>query len=97
MVATSTARTASAKWPLRSSLKTLLLRLDTRRCLPMPDIGNFVSMHETVRNRINNLIGARMSLEQVIEAKPTAEFAEKYESWGGAERSVDRVYLSLAR
>jgi hypothetical protein len=38
-----------------------------------------------------------MSLEQVIAAKPTAEFDEKYGIWGGPERLIDRAYMSLTR
>ena len=61
------------------------------------DMANYVAMLETVRDRINKLIDDGMSLEQVIAAKPTAEFDEKYEIWGRPDMLIDRAYMSLTR
>jgi len=58
------------------------------------DMAQYVSMLETVRNRINTMIGQGMSLDEVIAAKPTAEFDEKY---GNPARLIDRGYMSLSR
>lgn len=58
------------------------------------DMEQYVLMLETVRNRINTMIGRGMSLEDVIAAKPTAEFDEKY---GNPARLIDRGYMSLSR
>ena len=61
------------------------------------DMAAYTLMLETVRDRINRLIDAGMSLEQVLAAKPTAEFDAKYGLWGGPERLINRAYMSLAR
>lgn len=58
------------------------------------DMVNYVSMLETARNRINEMIGDGLSLEQVIAAKPTADFDDQY---GAPERFIDRSYMSLSR
>ena len=58
------------------------------------DMAQYISMLETVRNRINTMIGQGMSLEEVIAAKPTAEFDERY---GNPARLIDRGYMSLSR
>ncbi len=58
------------------------------------DMKNYVSMLETVRDRINAMIGEGMSLDEVVAAKPTAEFDEEY---GDPSRLIDRAYMSLSR
>jgi len=58
------------------------------------DMVDYVTMLETVRDRIDNSINDGMSLEQVIAAKPTAEFDEKY---GNPGMLIDRAYMSLSR
>ena len=58
------------------------------------DLAAFIDMLETVRDRISSMIDAGMSLEEVIAAKPTAEFDEKY---GDPSRLIDRAYMSLSR
>jgi len=55
---------------------------------------DYVAMLETVSDRISDLIDEGKSLEDVIAAKPTAEFDEKY---GNPGRLIDRAYLSLSR
>ena len=61
------------------------------------DLANYVLMLETVRDRISKMIHEGMSLEQVITAKPTAEFDEKYGAGGDPGRLIDRAYMSLSR
>jgi len=58
------------------------------------DMQDYVAMLETVSDRISDLIDEGKSLEDVIAAKPTAEFDEKY---GNPGRLIDRAYLSLSR
>lgn len=58
------------------------------------DMADYIAMLETVRDRISSLIDDGMSLEQVIEATPTAEFDDKY---GSPARLIDRAYMSLSR
>lgn len=58
------------------------------------DLAAFIDMLETVRDRISSMIDAGMSLEEVMAAKPTAEFDEKY---GDPSRLIDRAYMSLSR
>jgi glyoxylase-like metal-dependent hydrolase (beta-lactamase superfamily II) len=58
------------------------------------DMADYISMLETVRDRINAMIDDGMSLEQVIAANPTADFDDKYGSPG---RLIDRAYMSLSR
>ena len=58
------------------------------------DLAAFIDMLETVRDSISSMIDAGMSLEEVIAAKPTAEFDEKY---GDPSRLIDRAYMSLSR
>jgi len=58
------------------------------------DMADYISMLETVRDRINGMIDDGMSLEQVIEAKPTADYDDKY---GNPGRLIDRAYMSLSR
>jgi len=58
------------------------------------DMVAYVSMLETVRDRISDMIDEGKSLEDVIAATPTAEFDEKY---GNPARLIDRAYMSLSR
>ena len=58
------------------------------------DMDDYVSMLETVRDRISALIDQGKSVEEVIAATPTAEFDEKY---GNPGRLIDRAYMSLSR
>lgn len=58
------------------------------------DLADFVTMLETVRDRINNLIIQGKTLEEVIAAEPTAEFDEKY---GNPAGIINRAYTSLSR
>lgn len=53
----------------------------------------YVMMLSTVRDRIKQLIDEGASLEDVIAAKPTAEFDEEY---GNSQMLIDRAYHSLA-
>ncbi len=58
------------------------------------DLAAYVTMLETVRNRINRMIDAGMSLEEVLSAAPTADFDENF---GNPARFIDRSYKSLSR
>jgi cyclase len=58
------------------------------------DMVDYISMLETVRDRINRMIDDGMSLEQVIAAMPTEEFDDKY---GNPGRLIDRAYMTLTR
>lgn len=58
------------------------------------DLARFVEMLESVRERIAKLIDGGASLEQVIAARPTAEWDADY---GDPMRMIDRAYASLSR
>ena len=58
------------------------------------DLEAYIVMLETVRDRISALIDRGMSVEEVAEARPTAEFHERY---GDPARIIDRAYVSLSR
>lgn len=58
------------------------------------EVRDYIEMLETTRKRISRMIDAGMSLAQVVEAKPTEDFDERY---GDARIYVDRAYASLAR
>lgn len=58
------------------------------------DMVEYVSMLETVRDRINALIDLGNSLDDVVAATPTAEYDEKY---GNPLLFVNRAYTSLSR
>ena len=58
------------------------------------ELADFISMLETVRNRISALIDRGYSLEAVIAAEPTAEFNDRY---GDPARFINRAYMSLSR
>ncbi len=57
------------------------------------NMADYVSMLETARGRINEMIGDGMSLEQVIAAKPTADFDVQY---GDPAGFINRAYMSLS-
>ena len=54
----------------------------------------YIEMPSTTRGRISRMIDAGMSLSEVVEAKPTADFDERY---GDPAIYVNRAYASLAR
>jgi cyclase len=58
------------------------------------DLAHFTDMLETVRARIAELMRAGADLEQILAAKPTAPFDERY---GMPANFVDRVHTSLSR
>jgi glyoxylase-like metal-dependent hydrolase (beta-lactamase superfamily II) len=57
-------------------------------------LADYVMMLRTIRDRIASLISTGASLEQVIAARPTAEWDEER---GDPARLIDRAYASLAR
>ena len=57
------------------------------------DVRDMISMLKTVRDRISNMIDEGKSLQEVIDAKPTKDFDEKYPDWLG--NFVNRAYASL--
>ena len=58
------------------------------------DLANFITMLETVRNRIDAMIDLGYTMEEVIAAEPTADFDERY---GDPTRIINRAYMSLSR
>ncbi len=58
-----------------------------------PTMQAYVSMLSTVRDRVKKMIDEGATLDEVIAAKPTAEFDENY---GNSRMFIDRVYHSLA-
>jgi len=58
------------------------------------DMVNYIDMLSTISLRISSMIDQGMSLEEVIAAKPTAEFDKKY---GNPTMLINRAYISLAR
>jgi glyoxylase-like metal-dependent hydrolase (beta-lactamase superfamily II) len=58
------------------------------------DLERYVTMLKSVRARIAELIATGATLEQVIAAKPTAEWDSAY---GDPTRMVNRAYASLSR
>jgi glyoxylase-like metal-dependent hydrolase (beta-lactamase superfamily II) len=58
------------------------------------DLAAYIGMLETVRDRISAMIDQGKTLEEVVAAKPTAEFDETY---GDPGTLVNRGYVSLAR
>jgi glyoxylase-like metal-dependent hydrolase (beta-lactamase superfamily II) len=58
------------------------------------DLQNYVAMLSVIRDRIAALIADGATLEQVIAAKPTAEWDEEK---GDPTGLLDRAYLSLSR
>ena len=57
------------------------------------DVRDMINMLETVRDRISKMIDEGKSLQEVIDAKPTKDFDEKYPDWLG--NFVNRAYASL--
>jgi len=57
------------------------------------DVKDMISMLETVRDRISKMIDEGKSLQEVIDAKPTKDFDEKYPDW--LDNFVNRAYTSL--
>ena len=55
---------------------------------------DYVTMLKTVRGRIADMISAGKTLQDVVDAKPTADFDERY---GDSTIMVDRSYASLKR
>jgi glyoxylase-like metal-dependent hydrolase (beta-lactamase superfamily II) len=53
---------------------------------------DYVTMLRTIRDRIQALIASGASLEQVIAARPTAEWDEQH---GDPARLIDRAYASM--
>ena len=56
--------------------------------------GEYIVMLTVVRDRIQAMIDDGKSLEEVVAAKPTAEFDEQY---GDPTMLVDRAYASLVQ
>ena len=57
------------------------------------DVKDMINMLETVRDRISKMIDEGKSLQEVIDAKPTKDFDEKYPDW--LDNFVNRAYTSL--
>ena len=57
------------------------------------DVKDMIIMLEIVRDRISKMIDEGKSLQEVIDAKPTKDFDEKYPDWLG--NFVNRAYTSL--
>jgi cyclase len=57
-------------------------------------LREYVSILTTVRDRISSLIDRGATLDEVIAAKPTAEWDARL---GDSQRFVDRAYTSLSR
>ena len=58
------------------------------------DLSDFINMLQTVRDRIAILLDQGKTLEEVIAAKPTADFDERY---GDPSGLIDRAYSSLTK
>lgn len=58
------------------------------------DLARFTEMLQSVRDRVAALIAGGATLEQIIAAKPTAAWDERY---GQPNNFIDRVYASLTR
>jgi len=58
------------------------------------EFADYIDMLETVSARISAMIDQGMSMEQVIAAKPTQGFDERY---GDPTRLINRAYTSLSR
>lgn len=55
---------------------------------------DYIAMLRTMRSRIAGLLAEGASVEEVMAAKPTAEFDERY---GDPTMVIDRAYTSIAR
>jgi glyoxylase-like metal-dependent hydrolase (beta-lactamase superfamily II) len=58
------------------------------------DLADYVAMLTTIRDRMAALIGSGATLEQVVAARPTAEFDAQE---GNPASFINRAYTSLAR
>lgn len=58
------------------------------------DVREFRDMIATVADRVSGLIAQGMTLEQVLAAKPTADYDEK---WGSPDRFLNGLYESVVR
>ncbi len=63
----------------------------------LPDVKAYIDMLKTVRDRIAKLIAEGHSLEQVIDAKVTADLDDRYGDVAQSLGFIDRVYTSLAQ
>jgi glyoxylase-like metal-dependent hydrolase (beta-lactamase superfamily II) len=58
------------------------------------DLERYIAMLKSVRAKLAALIAQGATLEQVIAAKPTAEWDERY---GDPTRIINRGYATLSR
>ncbi len=58
------------------------------------EFADYIDMLETIASRISAMIDAGMSLDDVMAAKPTEGFDERY---GDPTRLINRAYISLSR
>jgi len=58
------------------------------------DLAQYITMLETVRDRIGRLIDAGSSLEEVMTAEPTSGFNDRY---GNPSSLINRAYMNLSR
>ncbi|MDG2090421.1 MAG: MBL fold metallo-hydrolase [Gammaproteobacteria bacterium] len=68
--------------------------------LTYDDLENHITMLETVRNRIGRLIDGGNSLEEVLAARPTSDFDDKYglpTLAGDPTIFINRIYKSLTQ
>lgn len=63
----------------------------------VPALERYVKMLQVVRGRIANMIEDGMSVEEVIAAKPTNDFDERFGDVANSLGFVDRVYASLKK
>lgn len=57
----------------------------------------YIEMLKTVRDRVAAMIAEGKTLEEVVEAKPTADLDEKYGDVGQSLGFINRVYTSLSK
>ena len=57
----------------------------------------YIEMLTTVRDRVAAMIAEGKTLEEVVEAKPTADLDEQYGDVGQSLGFIDRVYTSLSK
>ena len=57
----------------------------------------YIEMLQTVRDRVAAMIAEGKTLEEVVEAKPTADLDEQYGDVGQSLGFIDRVYTSLSK
>ncbi len=60
-------------------------------------LARYIYMLTTVRSRVADMIDQGMTLQQVVDAKPTANFDEVYGPETASLGFVNRVYTSLAQ